>query len=346
MAGTSLRDRIKMRLGAKKLENCVKIGVNNNQETFPASRHKINAEELFAASVAADADQWLQFQLQSGVPAREQLQQLKTWLMTNKPSAITRSSGIGWIAVKFKDRKKKALEAKYEWVNEEYKKMELINQLAEKYQVKGGKWMCHLPSSLVDDVWSRLAIALMFGSLGPNVYMVKVSPVEDTDLDLSRGEHVICVYNTNSQNIKQVMMVENSLRSAGVETVLNYKPDIFSTLGIYRNNKWGFRPIIYSSSVVVKGEKSQVEVVGGGKWYHNSREGLEHLTSDNEASSNCSSLKMETNSKPFIFAPCAGSSSNSTYKQPQSSKFVPRKIGPKNQNRYRKKSVWVRQFRH
>ena len=45
----------------------------------------------------------------------------------------------------------------------------------------------------------------------------------------------------------KVRRIESLLRSAGVMEDLLYKPDIFSTLGIYRNNIWGFRPTIYSS---------------------------------------------------------------------------------------------------
>ena len=52
-------------------------------------------------------------------------------------------------------------------------------------------------------------------------------------------------------------------RSAGVTTILTYKPDIFSVLGIYRNNKWGFRPTIYSSRVMLREGKSRVERDGG-----------------------------------------------------------------------------------
>ena len=50
---------------------------------------------------------------------------------------------------------------------------------------------------------------------------------------------------------EQVMRVENLMRSARMATILNYKPDIFYALGIFRNNKWGFRPTIYSSKVMM-----------------------------------------------------------------------------------------------
>ena len=54
----------------------------------------------------------------------------------------------------------------------------------------------------------------MCGGLGPSVYMVKVSPVEDIDPNLARGEQVICVSNTDYKDTEQVMRVENLMRSA------------------------------------------------------------------------------------------------------------------------------------
>ena len=56
---------------------------------------------------------------------------------------------------------------------------------------------------------------------------------------------------------------------------MNYKPDIFSTLGIYRNNKWGFRPTIYRSTALMMEGKSRVESAGTGKWFYNSSKGVE-----------------------------------------------------------------------
>ena len=57
--------------------------------------------------------------------------------------------------------------------------------------------MCHLPSSEIDKVWSKISQTLLCGGLGPAVYMVKVSPLEDVRLENSRGEHVLIVYNTD-----------------------------------------------------------------------------------------------------------------------------------------------------
>ena len=98
---------------------------------------------------------------------------------------------------------------------------------------------------------SKLATTLKCGGLWPSLCMIKVSPVQDVQPEQSRGEHDICVYNMDYKDTEQVMRVENLMRFAGVTTILTYKPDIFSALGIYRNDKWVFRPTIYSSRVML-----------------------------------------------------------------------------------------------
>ena len=83
------------------------------------------------------------------------------------------------------------------------------------------------------------------------------------------------MYNPNYQDVAQVMRVETLMRSAGVTTDLLYKPDIFSALGIYRNNKWGFRATIYSSRVMLVEGRSKISIAGSEKFYHNSSKGFE-----------------------------------------------------------------------
>ena len=89
------------------------------------------------------------------------------------------------------------------------------------------------------------------------------------------NEHVICVYNPNYQDVAQVMRVENLIRSAGITNDLLYKPDIFSALGIYRNNQWGFRATIYTSRVLLAEGRSKISIAGSEKFYHNSSKGFE-----------------------------------------------------------------------
>ena len=64
------------------------------------------------------------------------------------------------------------------------------------------------------------------------------------------------------------MKIENLLRSAGVVEDLHYKPDIFSTLGIYRNNIWGFKPTIYNSSRMMESPgSSRITLSGTGQFW-------------------------------------------------------------------------------
>jgi len=230
------------------------------------------AEELFARSMGADRDHWLGFQIQESLSARQQEEPLKLWLVTNKPSKVARAAGVGWISIMLGSdgRRVKSAQAKAEWERtEEERNMETVNSLASQYGDTGGKWLFHVSVDQVDKSWQNLALAMLGGGLGPKVSMIKVSP---------RGEensHVIIVYNENYQDTTQVMRIENLLRSSGVTADLLYKPDIFSTLGIYRNNVWGFRPTIYSSKLMKSGGKSKITVAGTGKWYNNSSKGLE-----------------------------------------------------------------------
>jgi len=239
----------------------------------PSCRKRLNADDLFAESIAADQDQWLSFQIES-VAASKQMEELKMWLVTNKPSQVMRSAGIGWISVKMTGRPLKNTQAKEEWdALEGEKTMETVNMIAGKHKVTGGKWMCHVSREMVDRYWSKLAIAMISGGLGPSVYCIKVSPAVE---DGGRNEHVICVYTPDYRDTVQVMRVENLMRSAGVVNDLLYKPDIFSTLGIYRANKWGFKASIFGSKVVLLEGRSRISIVGSSISYYNSRKGFEN----------------------------------------------------------------------
>ncbi|XP_016300195.1 UPF0696 protein C11orf68 homolog, partial [Sinocyclocheilus anshuiensis] len=71
----------------------------------------------------------------------------------------------------------------------------------------------------------------------------KVSPRDPR----SDSRHVICVYNQNFTEEEQVMRLDAVIHAAGVKCVLYYKPDVYSYLGIYRNNRWKICPTIYES---------------------------------------------------------------------------------------------------
>ena len=69
--------------------------------------------------------------------------------------------------------------------------------------------------------------------------------------------------------------MENLMRSAGMAGDLLYKPDIFSTLGIYRSNKWGFRASIYTSKAMLLEGRSRITIAGSERCYYNSSKGFQ-----------------------------------------------------------------------
>ena len=64
------------------------------------SKPPATAVDLFARSMKADKDDWLDFTIQESLSARQQSEQLKIWLVSNKPSQVTRQSGVGWISLR------------------------------------------------------------------------------------------------------------------------------------------------------------------------------------------------------------------------------------------------------
>lgn len=114
-----------------------------------------------------------------------------------------------------------------------------ILQLAEEYDYKTGKWLIYSKWPAIDNVWKRVAKAVVAGKLGCSAKVSTHDPEEKT--------HVICVYTEDFTNEDHVRKVEQNLRKEGITERMTYKPDIYTTLGIYRKNPWGLRPTVYSS---------------------------------------------------------------------------------------------------
>ena len=49
-------------------------------------------------------------------------------------------------------------------------------------------------------------------------------------------------------NVKEIHEIEKVVRNISIKCELLYKPNIFSTIGIYRENKYKLRPTIYASN--------------------------------------------------------------------------------------------------
>lgn len=114
-----------------------------------------------------------------------------------------------------------------------------VKHLAKKHSYKSGKWLFNCPSTKIDEIWTSVAEAVVSGTLGSaaNVFL------SDNQL----MEYTILVYNEDFTKKEQVWAVERSLRTLGVTFTLRYKPNIYTTLGIYAGNEWHLEPTIYHS---------------------------------------------------------------------------------------------------
>ena len=172
-------------------------------------------------------------------------------------SCISREDGIGWIAVRCPTLSEKVprdslgLQTSWEQLQESKRpiNIHIITELAKAHAVTSGKWLIHVDTGLkVDHFWSLVAKATVEGRLGSSA---KVSPAE---LSGENRRHVICIYNDNYTNQEEVYALECAIRNTGIKSHMTYKPDVYTCIGIYRNNEWGLRPTIYESHYdLVKG---------------------------------------------------------------------------------------------
>lgn len=127
-----------------------------------------------------------------------------------------------------------------------------ITHLAKTFQAIAGKWLFYVGTGdKVDSVWAKVAKAVVSGSL---CYYAKISPFDPS----GSGSHVCCMYNDDFTNEDEVMALDKRIRASGIYTTLLYKPDVYTYLGIYRNNKWEVRPTIYLSVFDVVTRQSKV----------------------------------------------------------------------------------------
>lgn len=116
-----------------------------------------------------------------------------------------------------------------------------INEIAKSCNIISGKWLIYIKTELVDEIWNKIAHCCIKGLLGCSI---KVSPKS-----INTISHVICVYTNNYFDINDVKKVRNVLKEIGIIQSINYKPDIFTYLCIYRKNKWNIKPSIYATRI-------------------------------------------------------------------------------------------------
>ncbi|XP_040265889.1 UPF0696 protein C11orf68 homolog [Bufo bufo] len=205
------------------------------------------AEDYAAESMAADMDPWIIFDARK-TPRAE----FHEWLETYRPSRVPRfgdpeeeSGPVGWIAVYGpgycpQAEGVKELQDAWEKVQSTGHKIDydIVRELALNHGVISGKWLIHLDTGFkVDYAWQGIATAVVEGRLS----VAKVSPRHH------ESKHVICVYTEDFTDEEAIMQTDAVIRSSGVKCLLTYKPDVYSYLGIYRNNQWQICPTIYES---------------------------------------------------------------------------------------------------
>jgi hypothetical protein len=239
-----------------------------------SGKRQVSAEVLMMMSKTARQDEVVTFDLSSGRPKIE----LNDWFKQYPPSSTRRSQGIGWIVAlseSFTEADKSIIygneeseeKLRAEWtVMTEDEDMVIsytsIKDLAKKHGLSGGKWMFHLPANFrLDEIWQRVVLALAYNKLPPGAIAAKISPVNDLDAVGEFQAHVVCVFTREFGNEDEVIATEKALRAIPIYGQLLYKPNIYSSLGIYRNNVYKLRPTIYSSDWQSVTRRSIIESV-------------------------------------------------------------------------------------
>ncbi|KAM4611937.1 UPF0696 protein C11orf68 homolog [Polymixia lowei] len=207
------------------------------------------AENYAAEAMAADMDPWIVFDSR-----RTPRAEFDGWLESNRPSQISRygdedgSKGpVGWIAVLGPDHCPSSGDVS--GLQESWERLlasgrpvnfQTVKELALNHGVLSGKWLMLLDSGFkLDHAWECVARAALDGKIS----QVKVSPHDPK----SDRKQVICAHNKNFTDENDVMRLDTIIRATGVKCPLSYKPDVYTYLGIYRNNRWKLCPTIYES---------------------------------------------------------------------------------------------------
>ncbi|XP_006037167.1 UPF0696 protein C11orf68 homolog [Alligator sinensis] len=203
-----------------------------------------SAEQLAAESMAADMDPWVVFDAR-----RTPRAEFEAWLATYPPSRVARYGPrpVGWIAVYGPGYSPEAGDVV--GLQEAWERLQLsgrsvthttVRELALNHGVLTGKWLIHLDTGFkVDHAWAGVARAVLDGRFT----VAKVSPCHPD----GERRHVVCVYTDDFTDEEHVLAADAAIRAAGVKCPLAYKPDVYTYLGIYRDNRWRLCPTIYES---------------------------------------------------------------------------------------------------
>jgi len=244
----------------RNLETSENLSRNRARSHSRGARRITTIEALIEESRRARLDKQLIFDL-----SRRSKMELNDWLKTSAPSKIRRSEGVGWISVLSKSITEQDKKKIFESVKEEntalQKEWSRISQdpnnrvtfqtfkdLAEKHDCKMGKWLAR--GAQPDEFWTRLVLDFAHEKFPEGAIALKISPVNDMDIPGASGpneEHLICIINRDMTNQTEVHEVEKAIRSVPIRCNMQYKPIVYTDLGIYRGNKFCIRPTIYTS---------------------------------------------------------------------------------------------------
>merc|ERR1711874_206421 len=136
---------------------------------------------------------------------------------------------------------------------------ETFKDLAVKHDCKLGKWILTHGGLQIDDIWQNLALAFAYDKFPKGTIALKVSPVDEFEPSGSNN-HMIHVINRDMTDENEIILVERAIRNVSIRADLQYKPNIYTELGIYRNNRFGIRPTVYRSMKKTVGGDSGFEI--------------------------------------------------------------------------------------
>lgn len=126
-------------------------------------------------------------------------------------------------------------------------------QIGRRWGLLSGKWMVFVNAASEGAIWPAVAKAVYARGLCHSA-KIAAGPV----MQRGKGEarRVICIYTNDFSDREDVMGVHRGLkavlRAAMPEHkwgTISYKPDIYTTLGIYYPNQWKIKPTLYSAKV-------------------------------------------------------------------------------------------------
>uniref|UniRef100_A0A7S1FSB7 Uncharacterized protein n=2 Tax=Corethron hystrix TaxID=216773 RepID=A0A7S1FSB7_9STRA len=95
------------------------------------------------------------------------------------------------------------------------------------------------PGASTDGAWEKITRATADGRLGCSA---KIAPCEGQVANV-----VCCVYVQDCTNKSEVQRVLQTLQNdLGFRIKCGFKPDFYTHLGKYQNNKWRLKPTLYS----------------------------------------------------------------------------------------------------